>query len=142
MKCCANVRSLRRGLAGVGLVGIVAVSGWSIYRQDAATRPLRISEGSYPQTMYGLLDEATVRRVEPEVTRLLRLMHPRPVRNSPTFAREAVEASRAAIDSATRVVGVSINGEAKAYALSLFRRHMLLAGINDEVGGRKLLVTH
>ena len=54
----------------------------------------------------------------------------------PIFANRA--ASLAQMDPAERVIGVSINGESRAYPLNLLSRHEI---VNDTVGGKAIAVT-
>ena len=54
----------------------------------------------------------------------------------PIFVNRA--ASLAQMDPAERVIGVSINGESRAYPLNLLSRHEI---VNDTVGGKAIAVT-
>ena len=54
----------------------------------------------------------------------------------PIFANRA--ASLAQMDPLERVIGVSINGDSRAYPLNLLSRHEI---VNDTVGGKAIAVT-
>lgn len=53
---------------------------------------------------------------------------------SPTF----VSAEEAGMPDDHLVIGVAINGEARAYSVNLLDRHEI---VNDDVGGQKVITT-
>lgn len=53
----------------------------------------------------------------------------------PVFARQGAESN---MEPAERVIGVSINGESRAYPINLMSRHEI---VNDTVGGKAIAVT-
>jgi hypothetical protein len=50
----------------------------------------------------------------------------------------AAEADAAGIDNGVQVIGISINGQSKAYPIPYLSRHEI---VNDEVGGRLIAAT-
>jgi hypothetical protein len=136
----ANFRdpAIKQKVGVVALVAVIGVTGWSLVEQQRALQ----TWGPPPKMNYGIMSDESLKRAEPEVREAIAEMRKHPVKMQPTIARNWVPASEAKIKPETPVVGISINGESKCYALTLPARVAGLAGINDELGGKKVLVTH
>lgn len=123
----SNLRNIIIGLAVfVGAVGL----GYALFRSSAQT--ITLNE-QMDQTEESNIPTPTQRTYE-----IVELLPPDaiPAIDDPEFY--SAEQADSEYDPNEMVLGVSINGDTRAYSTSLLERHEI---VNDEVGGRKIAVT-
>jgi len=124
------MNNLRNVLVGVFVfIGVLGI-GYLLLRRPAQT----VSVGDPIET--GVLEngpQSTERTFE-----IVELLPPDgiPSINNPEFY--SADEADAEYNPNEMVLGVSINGDTRAYSTSLLDRHEI---VNDEVGGRKIAVT-
>lgn len=122
--------NLRNILIGLVVFVVVVGLGYAIFRRSTQTVLLN---DPVEQTEVGRVPTPTQRTFE-----IVELLPPDaiPAIDNPEFY--SADEADSEYDPNEMVLGISINGDTRAYSTSFLDRHEI---VNDEVGGRKIAVT-
>lgn len=122
--------NLRNILIGLVVFVVVVGLGYALFRRSTQTVLLN---DPVEQTEVGRVPTPTQRTFE-----IVELLPPDaiPAIDNPEFY--SADEADSEYDPNEMVLGISINGDTRAYSTSFLDRHEI---VNDEVGGRKIAVT-
>ena len=122
--------NLRNILIGLVVFVVVVGLGYALFRRSTQTVLLN---DPVEQTEVGRVPTPTQRTFE-----IVELLPPDaiPAIDNPEFY--SADEADSEYDPNEMVLGISINGDTRAYSISFLDRHEI---VNDEVGGRKIAVT-